>query len=124
MHDMTHFAVETALGCRQGFFGLIAAGWEIDDTMGLGARGSLPAQALEVESIVGALDSERACGGKWSAADFNQFLPRRLSPAELERVRATRAALFERWHNLPTGESLRMDFAAAQARPGEQAGFA
>ena len=30
-HDLTHFAVETGLGLRQGFFGLIAGGWELSD---------------------------------------------------------------------------------------------
>lgn len=42
LHDLTHFAVETTLGYRRGFFGLIAEGWEIEDTTGKGARGPLP----------------------------------------------------------------------------------
>ncbi len=42
LHDLTHYAVETRLGFRQGFFGLIAAGWDIEDTTGKGRRGPLP----------------------------------------------------------------------------------
>ena len=59
LHDLTHYAVETALGYRRGFFGLIAEGWDIEDTSGKGGRGALPAEALEVERIVGLFDSER-----------------------------------------------------------------
>jgi hypothetical protein len=46
-HDLTHFAVETTLGYTQGFFGLVAAGWNIEDTTGKGARGPLPHEAGE-----------------------------------------------------------------------------
>ena len=31
VHDITHCAVESVLGYDQAFFGLIAAGWDIDD---------------------------------------------------------------------------------------------
>src|ERR1035438_8851808 len=47
LHDLTHYAVETALGYKQGFFGLIARGWEVEDTTGKGARGAIPPEALE-----------------------------------------------------------------------------
>ena len=60
LHDLTHFAVETTLGYQRGFFGLIAEGWEMEDTTGKGARGPLPPEAVEVEGIVGLLDAERA----------------------------------------------------------------
>ena len=36
LHDLTHYAVESTLGCRQGFFGLVAEGWDIEDTTGKG----------------------------------------------------------------------------------------
>ena len=48
LHDLTHFAVETTLGYRQGFFGLVAEGWDFEDTGGKGARGPLPPEAVEV----------------------------------------------------------------------------
>src|SRR6185437_11388716 len=34
LHDLTHYAVETELGFRRGFYGLIAEGWEIAETTG------------------------------------------------------------------------------------------
>lgn len=51
-HDLTHFAVETTLGFRRGFYGLIAEGWDIADTSGKGKRGALPAEAVLVENVV------------------------------------------------------------------------
>jgi hypothetical protein len=30
-HDLTHFAVETILGYRRGFYGLVAEGWALSD---------------------------------------------------------------------------------------------
>lgn len=41
-HDLTHFAVETELGSTMACYGLIASGWDIDDTTGKGSRGPLP----------------------------------------------------------------------------------
>jgi len=71
IHDLTHYAVETELGFRSGFYGLMADGWDIEDTEGKGPRGALPSEAITVEKIVGSFDAERAGGSPWSAADFN-----------------------------------------------------
>ena len=30
-HDLTHYAVETVLGMRRGFYGLVAEGWDFAD---------------------------------------------------------------------------------------------
>jgi hypothetical protein len=78
-HDLTHYAVETTLGYRQGFYGLIAAGWDIEDTTGNGAKGPLPDEAGEVESVVGLFDSERSSGTIWTADEFAEFAPRKLT---------------------------------------------
>jgi hypothetical protein len=115
LHDLTHYAVETALAYQHGFFGLIAAGWDIEDTTGKGRRGALPAQALEVESIVGLFDSERASGALWTAEDFNQNAPRRLSEADIQSVRRLRGELFEKWSNVAPGEKLELEFDSERA---------
>src|SRR6185295_15746644 len=71
-HDLTHFAVETTLGFRSGFYGLIADGWDIEDTTGKGKRGKLSGASVLVEHVVGLLDRERAGGAApLPAADFN-----------------------------------------------------
>ncbi|HTU47994.1 MAG TPA: hypothetical protein VMF91_23245 [Bryobacteraceae bacterium] len=113
LHDLTHFAVETALGYRHGFFGLIADGWDIDDTTGKGARGPLPPEAIEVERIVGLFDSERGSGVLWAIEEFSQFAPRALSAAEIHTVRNLRAELFEKWFAIAPGQNLELWFPAA-----------
>jgi hypothetical protein len=115
LHDLTHFAVETALGYRRGFFGLIADGWEVDDTTGKSARGPLPAEAVEVERIVGLFDSERGSGMLWTLEEFNQFAPRTLTDADIQSVRALRGALFQRWSAVAPGETLELTFDLAVA---------
>ena len=71
-HDLTHYAVETALGCRRGFYGLLADGWNITDFGAPWPRGPMPANALAPELIVGFLDAERASGQRWTAAECNE----------------------------------------------------
>lgn len=105
LHDLTHFAVETVLGYSRGFFGLVSEGWEMEETTGQEARGPVPAEALEVEKLVGLLDAERAGGVSWSAADFNAVwgAGRELTEADLAAVRGRRAELFRRWEGVEAG---------------------
>jgi len=110
LHDLTHFAVETTLEYREGFFGLVANGWDIDDTTGKGARGPLPEKAVEVEKIVGLFDSERGSGTRWTVEEFNEFAPRPLSEVEIAKIRSARAILFERWFAVKHGDALRLEF--------------
>ena len=121
LHDLTHYSVETVLGVREGFFGLVAKGWEIDDTTGKGKRGALPPDAVVVEHIVGFLDVERATGGEWSAEDFaaqlanagvtlSPTMRRALTDDALGQIRELRRDLFSRWMRTPAGESLRLAF--------------
>jgi len=111
LHDLTHYAVETVLGYRDGFFGLIAKGWDMDDIGGKGARGPLPQEAIEVEKIVGVFDSERGSGVLWTAEEFNQFAPRPLTLQEIHEVRAMRSGLFQQWSAVPIGGKLELQFA-------------
>lgn len=113
-HDLTHFAVETTLGYRHGFFGLIAEGWELDDANS-GSRRPMPAETIEVERIVGLFDSERASGTLWTTDEFNSFAPRELTADEIHRVRALRVDLFKKWSEVLPGQSLRLTFEKAEA---------
>ena len=113
LHDLTHLAVETTLGIRRGFFGLIAEGWEIDDTTGKGARGPLPPEAGFAESMVGFFDAERASGHEWTLAQVQEFGgpgAQRLTEADLAAVRARRAELFAQWAAVRVGEVLELRF--------------
>lgn len=110
LHDLTHYAVESALGCRHGFFGLIAGGWDIEDTTGKGERGVLPSEALEVERIVGLFQSEQTSSTLWTTEQFNAFAPRPLTDAEIRNVRRLRRALFQKWFATPAGDKLELEF--------------
>ena len=117
LHDLTHFAVETTLGYSRGFFGLIAEGWDFQDTGGKGARGPLPPEALEVEGIVGLFDSERACGVIWTLEEFNEFAgvrgARLLTADEIVRVKKKRSELFQEWAAVAPGATLELQYERA-----------
>ena len=121
LHDLTHYAVESELGFSRGFYGLIAEGWDIRDTTGKGARGPLPDEAIEAEYIVGAVGAERSSGSTCTAEEFNSLAaafaktrqlpePRRLTEADLTRVRSRIEELFARWRALPKGATLELVF--------------
>ncbi len=110
LHDLTHFAVESALGFKRGFYGLIAEGWDIDDTTGKGARGRLPEEAGEVERVVGLFDMERAGGVIYTAEEFNEHSPRPFTNDDLTRVRKLRGELFSKWFAVEPGRALELEF--------------
>jgi len=117
IHDLTHYVVERELGFRRGFFGLIAEGWDIEDTTGKSARGPLPAETLAVEHLVGLIGLERSGGTRWSAAELNEQLAAlgvdaSRGPAEedLARIRSRIGDLLLRWYELPAGGTLELPF--------------
>jgi hypothetical protein len=128
LHDLTHYAVETDLGFRRGFYGLIAEGWDIADTGERPTRGPLPPEAIAVEHLVGLLDVQRANGFEWTADELNEEIaglaaahgfprPRAFTDAEWTRVRTRLHELFARWTVLPPGATLELPFDRASASP-------
>jgi hypothetical protein len=121
-HDLTHFAVETVLGYRKGFFGMVADGWDISDFAAPWPRGRIPEDADPAELIVGFLDTERASGTRWTANDFNdkaslyyrdhglRSTPPTLTDDHLAQIRKRRAELFEQWDAVRPGDALELDF--------------
>ena len=133
-HDLTHFAVESTLGFRRGFYGLLADGWEITDFATPWPRGPIPDEALVVELIVGFLDAERRQGEAMTPDAFQtqaeqyvasrlavgKTMPNGLRPLtddELARVRARRDDLLARWADVPVGGALDLDFAVPLPEP-------
>lgn len=122
-HDLTHYAVETTLGFRHGFFGLVAEGWNIQDFATPWPRGEIPAEAREVELIVGFFDSEQRQGASWTALEFEAHAElfvgaaaargkaapprtRVLTDDDIVAVRASRDALLQTWQATPPGGEL------------------
>jgi hypothetical protein len=131
-HDLTHYAVETTLGFRAGFYGLLADGWDIADTGGKGARGPLPDETVLVEQIVGLLDRERVGGAApMSAAEIAEQLrvlaaggrlaraPGPIDDARLDAARARAGELHARWAALAPGETLELPFDRRRQGPTE-----
>ena len=115
LHDLTHYAVESVLGFRQGFYGLLADGWDIEDTGGKGARGRLPQEAIEVERIVGLFDTERGSGVLLTAEDYAAFATEYMRPLtddDIARVRVRRGELFSQWAAVAPGDTLELTFPA------------
>jgi hypothetical protein len=125
LHDLTHYAVETVLRHRRGFYGLVAEGWDFGDFGAPWPRGPIPADAEPAELIVGLLDAERASGAEWSAADFReqaaQFLATHgavgaslaLTDDQLARIRRRMRELFAAWEAVVPGEALELEFEPA-----------
>jgi hypothetical protein len=121
LHDLTHYAVETVLGADDGFYGLIARGWEIAETTGETARGGAPDGTIAIEHLVGVLDAERASGTTIAAAEVNSYsaafaqqhgrtgLPQ-LNADVLDRIRTEIARLHAIWRGVKVGETMRLSF--------------
>lgn len=120
-HDLTHYAVETALGLRLGFYGLVSAGWDLSDFGSPWPRGKLPLEANISEMIVGFFDLERSTGERGTARDLNRMLSeycnqnglpqeQPLTEDDVGRVRAMRAELFARWDAVEPGQALEVVF--------------
>ena len=73
LHDLTHYAVETVLGHRRGFYGLVADGWDLTDFGSPWPKGPMPADMDPSEAIVGMLDAERAQGIRLSVAELHDI---------------------------------------------------
>jgi hypothetical protein len=126
-HDLTHYAVETTLAFRRGFFGLLADGWEITDFVAPWPRGPIPAEAQEVELLVGFFQQDLRSAVPWTVDEFTQHAetfvaasaarkhktiaaPRTMSIDDLARVRKVRDALLEQWNALASGDEVLLLF--------------
>jgi len=122
LHDLTHYCVESVLGFDRGFYGLLAEGWDISDFGKPENRGQDFSQAGLVEVIVGMFDLERMSGERGDAEDLaakiasyydSRSLPHPdvlITQPQIEQIRALRANLFERWRELPTGDTMELEF--------------
>jgi hypothetical protein len=124
-HDLTHLAVETTLCLVEGFYGLVASGWDLGDFGSPWPRGPLPSQANISELIVAAFDLERNTGGRATAREINDrvgeycrenSLPdfRQIADEEVVKVREKRAELFAKWEAVNPGDSLEIPFVVAR----------
>lgn len=129
LHDLLHYAVETTLGFRQAFLGLLASGWSFhtfedhDDPR----YQSMPAEALVAEHLVAIL-SRQFSGSAWEdpelldlwAEEINAELaielhkvgapPYGATPNQLATICRRYLERGTQWANTPLGEHLELDF--------------
>lgn len=125
VHDLTHYAIETTLGLRRAFWGMMADGWEFSDFGTPWPRGPMPnlPEALLAEASAGWFDSfgRLVESDEEGAAALNAQLatyfqqnglgdPRILTVDEFTRIRAVRGELAARWHALGPREAMELAF--------------
>jgi hypothetical protein len=127
-HDLTHYAVETVLGQRKGFYGMVADGWNLSDFGTPWPRGKLPKDANLVEMIVGFFDRERASGQLGTAQELNADVaaycaenglpaPSEFTEEQVSLVRKRRGELFAQWEAVQPGGALELPFESAAPAP-------
>jgi hypothetical protein len=131
VHDLTHYAVETTLGLRHGFCGLLAQGWDIPGFEVKGAAKQLPDEAVVAECIIGQLSSAVFASHEPVAEEFSWLVrsavdgvrPGAVVPAisaeTLRQIWWTLQVLLARWRALPPDETLELEYPASlsAARP-------
>jgi hypothetical protein len=120
VHDLTHYVVETELGMRDGFYGMLAGGWNITDFENKQKIRSsdIPANGIRAELIVNMLLTERNDGQE--IFNFNSVyadscgrlnIPAQpLEPEQLHRLRIRLDDLINKWRFMPMDRPLHLKF--------------
>ncbi len=124
-HDLAHHAVESCLGFRDAFYGLVARGQDISDFDNRDTRGDTPDEAMLTEFLVNQILLEHASGEFTEAEEFNAVMlwtlqnhgggdlaraHRAVRPEELATIRTTARELWRRWSQTAAGEALTLTF--------------
>ncbi|MGB3589952.1 MAG: hypothetical protein WBA23_25620 [Tunicatimonas sp.] len=124
-HDIVHYAVETTLGFRQAFYGMLLRGYNVTDFAAprhLRPAAllpiNLPLEAQQTEMLVNLFQTELHDGT--SMEDFigiakftfeAQVVPfPDINEQQVGQIRARIRALLRQWHELPTGATLELNF--------------
>ena len=117
-HDLIHYAVETTLGYRDAFFGMVAGGRDIADFGTKNGRKDVytPEEGW-AEHLVGLLQWPAVGGGTGLDDEaLNAFQTQYGAPPvpaeQLARIRAEIGALSARWAAIPPGGTLELVFPA------------
>jgi hypothetical protein len=121
MHDLAHFCVESELGIKDGFYGLISKGVDISDFQNKEKIRAfeLPEESILAELIVGLILTERSDNNP--VPDFNKTLKvmatikgidinQEISDEHLENIRRNLDGLIYQWTVLPSGQELTLSF--------------
>ena len=117
-HDFAHYVVETTLGFKNAFFGLVAKGYNIPDFSESKAKRPFetPEEAIGTEPIVALLQTDLLeelrgnAGHNEVFRDYSASLPVSVTDAQLEMMQQKLRKLLEQWRDLQPGESMTLQF--------------
>ena len=124
-HDLVHYVVESGLGWRHGFLGMIAAGFDIGWTMEQThdpANQAIADQAIHAEAVVeslqaqlwsGAFDEALFLDGVRSACEARGRSVPALAPGAGTRLFEQAQALNGRWQQVPFHGTLALEMSEA-----------
>ena len=116
-HDFAHYVIETTLGLKNAFLGLVAKGYNIPDFNQPKAKRpfEIPKAAIDVEPIVALLQAD-SLEGETEQDDIFQNYSASLSVSvtdeQLEVMLQRLCKLLQRWEDLRPGESMTLQFKA------------
>jgi hypothetical protein len=122
VHDITHYVIEQTLGLSEGFLGLVASGWEINDFGVKGTAKLLSSETMFAENAAGELSRQMLMREPSSAEDFMWVIDVKLqqhSPGYkgpvftkelLEQIRTRIREEWVRWRELPPNGTLELTF--------------
>lgn len=109
IHDLTHFAIESTLGFTRAFFGLVAAGRDLDSFNQTGEQ--FHPEALQTEKLSGLVLLRDAHGNLLAAEEISEQVGDfEVSEDQLEKIRGVLDGLIAKWRALKPGECLEVDF--------------
>ena len=117
LHDFAHYVVETTLGFKNAFFGLVAKGHDIPDfSEPQGSRPfEIPKEATDIEPIVALLQID-VSEGLWGSSDDAVFrdqgasLPINITDQQFEVMQQKLRRLLQQWRDLQPGEAMVLQF--------------
>ncbi len=119
-HDLSHFAVETILGYKTAFYGMINNGVELSDFMVKERRDALKltTEAMHAESLAnlflmdfvdGPVENFDQVQQQTMTTSFPNAEPVSLTGEQINSVRQTLSNLLFQWNQLPAGEFFQLE---------------
>lgn len=110
LHDLVHFAVESEAGLRDGFWGSLASGVDLDDLLAESESSARPGLRL-AESLVGPMQS--VWHGRLDPEEYVARVAQRSSVVDREfvdRVLEHLRRLWGKWRGTPFHETLKLEW--------------
>ncbi len=114
-HDFAHYVIETTLGFKNAFFGLVAKGYDIPDFSEPKPirRFEIPKEAMDLEPVVALLQADVLNDGTDHSGLFRGYsasLPINITDEQLKVMQQKMQVLLQQWQDLQPGQSMALRF--------------